>query len=344
MGSGMRKSTTGSKGTRGQVVVLAAACLVILVGAAAFCIDVGYMCCARARLQNAADAGALAAMEELVEERFGGASESAARLAGVAEAASLVEANWWAARCEVTFGAFTDGQFVAQTEGSTASAALVRAVRDPDAPGGSLALFFSPVLGRDTVDVQARAVSEVRTDIKGMSAGLAPFSIPEEAIAGAVEGEKLVFYLPHGDWTPLADDDFYAPGNFGWLNLDGGAQPTGELIDWILNGYNEVFTIEDPETGLWLDGTCGVRASLQDELETRIGDEMIILVHDQVIEQGANADFHIVAFAAVTLLEVELTGGEKYIAVQLNLLTNTSEAIYGGEPGDGNVGKIVLAQ
>ena len=134
----MIESKTASKGTRGQVVVLVAASLVILTAAAAFCIDVGYICYARARLQNAADAGALAAMLQLVEERSGGAGESAARLAGRTEAESIVASNWGAAGCKVTFGAFTDGQFVpAQDEASVASAARVRASREPGAPGES---------------------------------------------------------------------------------------------------------------------------------------------------------------------------------------------------------------
>ena len=51
---------TGSKRRRGAVLTLVALLLVVLLGCLAFSIDVGYIQVARAQLQTAADAGALA--------------------------------------------------------------------------------------------------------------------------------------------------------------------------------------------------------------------------------------------------------------------------------------------
>ena len=57
----------GDEPRRGAVVVLAAACLVLLFGFLAFSIDVGYMAVVEAELQTAVDAAALAAADEMGE-------------------------------------------------------------------------------------------------------------------------------------------------------------------------------------------------------------------------------------------------------------------------------------
>ena len=96
----------------GQVLVLAAAAVIMIVLMGALAVDVGHIMCTRARLQNAADASCVAGTLELVAQINDSASEAEARAAAEAEAQSIVTSNWWAARCDVRFGTYQDEQFV----------------------------------------------------------------------------------------------------------------------------------------------------------------------------------------------------------------------------------------
>jgi len=69
---------------RGQVLVVVALALVVLLGAAAFTVDLGRRGAEERYLQNAADAGALAACNALID----GATDSSAMQAARAVAAA----------------------------------------------------------------------------------------------------------------------------------------------------------------------------------------------------------------------------------------------------------------
>ncbi|MCD6416191.1 MAG: pilus assembly protein TadG, partial [Planctomycetes bacterium] len=74
------------RGRRGQVIVLFAGLVVLLLGMCALAVDVGMLHATQARLQNAADAAALAAALQYVQERNAAASESEARTAATSQA------------------------------------------------------------------------------------------------------------------------------------------------------------------------------------------------------------------------------------------------------------------
>src|SRR5436853_4588642 len=57
--------TRTNKNRRGNILVLAAAALIMIMGFTAFSIDIGYITLTKAQLQNAADAAALAAAADL---------------------------------------------------------------------------------------------------------------------------------------------------------------------------------------------------------------------------------------------------------------------------------------
>ena len=305
-------------GTRnGQVLVFAAVAIILMILLAALAVDVGSIMCTRARLQNAADAGSVAATLELVEQRNELASESSARAAAEAEALAIGAANWDACRAEVIFGIYEDGHFVQKDLATEATAVQVTTYRDDSAPGQQLALFFAPFMGLDAVDVEKHAVSAYEKGIGTMWASLAPFAVHESQIEPP--GEVMCFYWP----------DLIVPGCFGLLNLDGGDLGTPELVDWILNGYDG--EIEIPEDGfLWIDGTTGWRAVLKKPLEERLGETVFICVYDEVVGEGSNGSFRIIKFAAVTLLSAKLTGLDPHIEARVQYLVNVPFAETGG--------------
>ena len=339
----MKPPTPARDRRNGQILIVASCALLVLGIVAALALDVGYVCAAQARLQNASDAAVLAAAQKLIEARRQGTAESAARQLAATEAAGIVALNWNAARCEVAFGNYSDGQFVPQNADTQASAVQAKAYRDEVSPGGALGLFFAPLMGLSTVSLNARAVSDITEGISSISSDLRPFTIPESVLEGVEQGQTFVFTLPHAAWRKLYTDEEYAPGNFGLLNLDGGPQGTPELVQWIDNGYPGEISI-DPAVGyVWIGGTNGVVASTQDDIRRCIGKLIFICVHDQCAGEGANAQFRIVWFAAVTILDVQFTGTPKYVTLRYERLSYVPWSETGGS-GAGNLCKVQLVK
>src|SRR5688572_24074284 len=79
-----------SRQRRGTITVLSAFLLVVILAVAAFAIDVGMICCAKAELQRTADASALAATSELLSRYMRKPSEIAAVVAKEGTAVRLV--------------------------------------------------------------------------------------------------------------------------------------------------------------------------------------------------------------------------------------------------------------
>jgi len=237
---------------RGQIIVLSLAMVLVLAAVAMFAIDTGHIFTYRARIQNASDGAALAALYVLAKERSKGAGEADARAAAAAEAAAIAEANTSGAAVEVEFGLMAaDGTFAELADDSVAAtAARVAVTRDADATAGPLSLFFGPVFGLDSADVRASATTKLSSNICGVRSNLAPFAVYQGLVGSP--GDIITFY-PNGQDHSDADDLDEAgwptvPGCFGLLNLDGGSFGTTKAKDWILNGYDGGLVIP-PEVG-----------------------------------------------------------------------------------------------
>ncbi|MCK4282740.1 MAG: Tad domain-containing protein [Candidatus Brocadiae bacterium] len=320
---------------RGQVIILAPVLLLVLACILAMAVDVGHMCVARARLQNAADSGALAAMQVLEAKRRDGRSEEDGRAAACEEARAFAELNTSGVGFTVEFGYVDEGgAFVvlADDDHTPASAARTRVTRDADAPDGELALFFAPLLGIRSVEVAVNAVAEASSNVRGFISGLRPLAVWEGDIVPI--GRSMIFY----------EHELIAPGNFGLLDFDGGSNPTGDLEDWILNGYDGKIEL-DPETGyLWIEGNPGFRAALKDELQAIEGDSINILVYDDVTSSGSNAEFRCIGFLGLTLVGSKLTGNDKYIEARVTGFTSVHGVLMDGGWSSPNLGKAWLAQ
>jgi len=139
---------------RGNVVVLAAVLMVVLMGMLAFAVDVGHMVLARNEVQNAADSAAMAA---------------AARLAAGADTASQVGKDF--AGCnrvrkdyvsdqsvDVEFGTWNIPARAFTSNPSSVNAVRVNVARDAN-HGGNVGLFFAPIFGKRFHSVNASAVA-----------------------------------------------------------------------------------------------------------------------------------------------------------------------------------------
>ena len=306
--------------------------IVVLTCMLAITVDVGRMVLERALLQNGCDAGALAGAQVLLREHLDGTGESEARSVALTEAISVFKSNSQDAGVAIEFGsAAEDGSFVAAGEDTPATRVRATALRDAGAPGGALPLVFAGFFTFGSADVTAAATAEVSDKIVGVSAGLGPFAVPKHRIPGL--GEEMIFYPADPDaYDEGNGSDTVAPGCWGLLNLDGGDLGTTEIIDWLLNGYDEPLEL-DPEDGYtWVSGTSGFRAALQKPLVSIIGEPMIVLVYDELVGGGSNASFRCVEFMLLTITGCKLVGSDPYVTGRVDVV----DTIHNLKTGDGN--------
>lgn len=325
---------------RGQIILLSPVLLVVLGAMLALTVDVGYALVTRARLQNAADAASLAGAQVLMEQQGDGVAEEGARAAATAEAVAFVRANTEEAGFNIEFGILDEnGTF--QEVGVDTAATVVRATafRNGDAPGKELPFCFAPLLGINSCEVASAGASAIATNIRGVRAGVTPFAVAEECLVAP--GEVMDIYPAGDDEGPGKGKGQVAPGNWGLLNLDGGSCGTPELRDWILNGYDGEMIIGEGGH-LWMDGTPGFRATLEDEICQRIGDPLIMVIYDEVTGQGANADYRCVGFVCVTILECDLTGQDSHVTCRVEEVCDLHDLVVGGSYSSPNMTKISL--
>jgi hypothetical protein len=314
----------------GQVVALAPIMLGVLGGIVALTADVGEMFVEKARLQNAADAASLAGAYVLAEQCADGQSEEQARAAALTEAAAIKEVNRAEAGINVEFGNWQqDGTFVAAGIETPATAVRVTTTRNHSAPGGALALTFARLLGFRTCDVAALAACEATGQIAGFRGGLRPFAVDKNSIVPI--GQMMTFY----------EQKKLAPGNFGLLDFNGGANGTPDLAQWIRYGYDGEVAVGD-DGYCWIDGDPGFRAALKDDIQAIWGEEIFVPVYDQVTGNGANASYRVIGFLGIVITDSQLTGKNKYIKCSVTQMRSVHDVVTGGNWTTPNLRKIQL--
>jgi hypothetical protein len=274
---------------RGQVLILVALMVVVLFGFVALAIDVGNIYGGRRRMQNAADAGALAGARELC---FGSGDRATARLV----------AEDYATNRNGAQGAFVD----IPSDGYTVTVVASQ----------TLDTFLAGVIGIPTADVNALAVALCGRAIRG--GGLWPLAFRYEVYSDTIlcDQEFLVFsragtedQLDCADGCDCVDAggtvtetteacedlcncDSMGPhlttANRGWLQFPepGEEYPddcvgTGscgepELECWIRNNHPGPINVGD-----CVPGNPGVRNAAENDINSRIGDIVNIVLWER---------------------------------------------------------------
>ena len=291
----------------GQVTLLSPILLLVLLAILSLAVDVGSIAVENARMQNGADAAVLAAVGVLTDERRSGSAEADARAAASAVAQDLLQANVPGARLDIQFGVHDGtGAFTPVGTGTECTTVKAAGARDEDAPGGPLALVFARVLGVNSCDVRAEAAAETGGRVTAVLRGLAPFAVPKDRVPPI--GQEFAFYPGNGGGSGGHGEEQTEAGNWGLLDLDGGSNSTPDLIDWIENGYPGKVSIDADMGYTWIDGTPGWRAALEDVLQERIGEPLLVCVYDEVTESGSNAEYRCIGFLRLILTYADLTG------------------------------------
>ena len=325
----------------GSVLIIAAVCIVVIMGFAALSIDMGMLLTAESELQNAADAAAFAAVPALFEEDYTMAEQEALAFAQLNLCLTqpvLLSAS------DIQFGTYDFDQhsFVPAAMGCPYGSYAVRVVaqRALGSQQGPLPLFFGGILGFGSVDVEASTIAAVDSRIIGYNGGavgnLLPFAIHTSQVPPM--GSPFDLYPNH----PNAINPS-APGNFGLLDLNSSNPGTPVLRDWIDYGYPDA--VEIPPSGhVFIDGNPGLSNTLKSNVQSRIGDTVVIAVHTGVTGNGANAVYDVITLLAVEILSVTGNGTNLKITVEAEQYTSSAWLTGSGGPVSQTVAKIVLAQ
>ncbi len=222
-------------------------------------------------------------------------------------------------------------------------------VRRSDDRGGSVALFFARALGHSARDMGALAIAAYDDKISGYkvttqsgNADLLPFTLHinswEGLLAGTTTSGDNYSYDPDtgvvsagGDgikelnFYPGAGSGQLPPGNFGTVDIGGSNNSTADIARQILEGVSADDlahfggTLEFGSDGtLTLNGDTGLSAGVKDELNDIKGQPRAIPIFSSVSGPGNNANYTIVAFAGIRIMNVKLTGpmNKKEVIIQ----------------------------
>jgi Flp pilus assembly protein TadG len=355
----------------GAVVPFFALLLVPILGMLAFSIDAGWMTLAQQDLQNAADAAALAGAEQLQQlyvqynqpgqTNQSGILTQATTNTGSASPMGTAEAFAAANRAgnvylsvpdsDVSFG-FLDGNGNYTSPYSGFPNTIQVTVRRDNNANGALGLFFGPVLGMTSIDLEATARATIYSgpvsslqSISGVEAHILPVALDykfwDQFYLNGESTDGTIHYnsnngLPELHVYPYPGN---APGSFGLVDVGPPANNTPAFRNWIDDG-------ETPNDINYLVNNNLVPVSMQGPQPWKVGPGLTdtLLNNFQSVEgqpnliplfvaaqypnanngytyiaasnQGENATYAIVGFAAVTVSNATQNGHNMDIAIQ----------------------------
>lgn len=347
-------------------VFLMAGCMALL----AMAIDLGYIQVASTQLQRSADAAAIASAWELVENSplTGGSVALSQTSARTAAGQYVALNNVSGGTPTLAFGDTTIGYLQNPSDRSqTINTAFdpvrfntvqVR-VRKAADTGGELSLFFARVLGMNSVSKEAVATAAFINNFKGFNTpssgdnlGFLPIALDKQTwdalmagggsdnwnwdagnkcISSGGDGIREVNLYPQGTGSP---------GNRGTVDIGSNNNSTCDISRQIRTGISPADmaafkaagrTLEFNAQGqFFLNGDTGISAGVKDDLASICGQTRIIPIFNSVSGNGNNAEYTIVGFAGVRIMEVKLTGSASSKRVIVQPATVTA---MGGIPG-----------
>jgi Flp pilus assembly protein TadG len=264
----------------GQVLVMSALFMVVILGMTAFVVDVGSWFRAQRSTQSTVDAAVLA---------------GAAALPGNPTSASSLAISYGAKNGGGIAGA--NITFASKYEPND----TIRIKTTKAAPG-----LFSKIFGITTVTVGAHA--SAMTGVPAQAEYVAPIVVnilhPDLSGPGCPSG---CFGPTHQTTLPLGKTG--APGAFDLLNLNAnqtsGTVGASTLASWIQIGYTKYL----PLGGYFSDpGAKFNGGEIGNALDAREGTDLLFPVYDTLVAQGSNASYHVIAWVGFHLLSGDLRG------------------------------------
>ncbi len=306
----MRRLTHTTRSERGAVTAITAIAIVALLGAAALAIDVGVGWHTRRNLVTTTDAAALAA-----------AQSYASGVAGCPTVAS---------------------QWVTSNQPTATMTAC-----DPAVNGGAgtvtvdaeetIGTFFAKAIGLNSIDTDSSSTAEWGAPIS--ATGLRPFGLCADAdpiqafLADPDTTQTHVISYTKDDPNECGGND--VPGNWGTIDFDFGSNSNADTKDWILNGYQGPVNTGTPtgdcttEAYACYPGDTGATTGVKNETQW-LADSGIYFglpIYNVATLNGANAEYHIIAFVRVRIIDFKFNGAETVRFIELEfspgLITGT---------------------
>jgi hypothetical protein len=217
----------------------------------------------------------------------------------------------------------------------------------PSVPDGPLPLFFAPVIGHDDATLSTKATSALLPGNgfriptgSGKKWGALPFALDEATWEALMDRDTDPAWGFKDNFTRNADtenvtsgaDDVWEvnlypegdsnlpPGNRGTVDIGAGNNSTSELCRQILEGMNEndlsYFPNNTVPNEVTLNGDTGISAGFKEELGDVRGQSRLIPIFRTVSGNGNNAQYEIVKWVGVTIVDVKLVGNPKRVMVQ----------------------------
>jgi hypothetical protein len=331
---------------KGTVLILTTFMMVALMGLLAIAVDLGYLMMVKSEMQRTADAAALAAGWDLIDEQVlsgngnpEGCVENARATAGTYAGFNLVCNDAPGLAFEDMIAGYIANPFMSDAQMTYEdprrfNTVWVRLRKTAD-HNGAIPLYFARALGFDSSSGEAEATATFINNIAGFRAPssteagnpmVLPFAMDKETwcsryqdewcwngdeIIRGSDGVCEVNLYPQGDGTP---------GNRGTVDLGGHNNSTCDIARQILTGlsaedlayHGGQLEIDFEQCGTELNGDTGISAAVKDELESIVGQKRIIPIFDDVSKPGDNAVYSIVQWAGIRICEVKLTGAMKH--------------------------------
>lgn len=327
---------------RGSILVLGVILMMATMAIVALSVDLGYVQSIRTQMQRSADAAALAAANELLDQLTTETGQQSKTLA-VNEAVTFSYANNIGtihpqlANSDVVVGRLQNlanpTEAISAASGTTWNAARVL-IRRTNQINGEIPLFFAKVLGRGSLPESLEATGAFWTSVKGFTTpprggnlGILPFALDKTTWDGLLAGSGTDnwSYDPGTGVVSAGRDGKLevnlfpqgtgSPGNRGTVDIGSPGNSTNDIKRQILDGISESDLayhggkLEFNQNGiLVLNGDTGISAAVKAELTEIKGQPRVIPIFQSVAGNGNNAMYTIVEFVGVRVMEVNLTG------------------------------------
>lgn len=255
------------------------------------------------------------------------------------------------------------------------NAVRVTTQRNKESANGPLKLFFAPIFGKHTANISASAVAVFDDRFSSFdiaipqSAPLWPFTIDEKEYEMWTQSATDNYSYDDDSGVQSAKDgvsevqlypDKLAPGNYGLLNIGTPNQSTTGLETQILNGVGpsdlqtetgstELTFFDDSgdEQTYEMTGNPGLKASLEDAIDKRVGDIVGFFLHDSVSGTGSGTTYRITGIRFARVMDVSLQGSSSQRGLWVQPVTYLGPGVItipGAPTSDGVAGRIVLAR
>lgn len=212
-------------------------------------------------------------------------------------------------------------------------------IRRDSSINGPMELLFARIFGKQSTVVTAEATAAYldgivgwRIPSNGANIGLLPIAVKlsswQDFMAGTLGNGDNYAYDPETGAVTAGSDGIpelniypgsaagqLPPGNFGTVDIGSPNNSTADLSRQIRHGVSEqdlaYFGGElrfGPDGTLILNGDTGLSAGIKDDLEAIIGLGRTIPLFTTVTGPGNNANFTIVGWAGIRIMNVKLTG------------------------------------